>query len=85
MPYATPESAAYRRREVALLDLRNAVKRDPHLSYRWVANIAGVSTGWVGEVLRGNYPHYGACLLPKNIRLALETCGLSVPECLVTF
>ena len=71
-------------RKQALDALRSEIKKSP-FRYADIAACADTSPGWVGVVLRGNYPYYGACRLPKNIRVALEGYRFTVPEILVTF
>lgn len=71
-------------RRQALDALRASIKNST-FRYADIAACADVSAGWVGEVLRGNYPYSGACLLPKNIRIALEGYRFNIPEILVTF
>lgn len=76
--------ATIEERRQALDALRASIKKSP-FRYADIAACADVSANWVGVVMRGNYPHYGACLLPKNIRVALEGYRFNIPESLVTF
>lgn len=71
------------KRQQAMTELRNAVKRS---SWRYadIAAGAGVSSSWIGDVLRGNYPHYGANWLPRNIARELVRLGFIVPDSLVS-
>jgi len=68
----------------AMRQLRDALKAHK-IRYADVAFASGNTPGWIGVVLRGGYPWQGACLLPKNVRMALESRGFSVAACLVTF
>lgn len=69
------------RRKKAMTQLKDTVRASVWC-YADIARSAGVSPGWVGEVLRGHYPHYNANRLPKNIGLALQRFGFDVPEIL---
>ena len=71
-------------RAEAMRQLRDTIKARK-VRYADIALSSGNTPGWIGVVLRGGYPWRDANLLPKNIRLALESRGLSVPACLVTF
>jgi len=65
----------------SLLDQLRAEVKASRFTYADIAQSAGVSSGWVGEVLRGNYPYRDACQLPKNIADSLAYHGLKVhPE-----
>src|SRR5687767_10286108 len=55
-----------RERAAAMAELRGQVK-GRRLSYQIIGARAGKSGGWVGEVLRGNYPYRGGNHLPRNI------------------
>lgn len=70
-------------RKSAMDELKTAVKAKTN--YAAVAQISGNSPGWIGEVLRGNYPYRGGYQLPKNIRVALQLLGFTVPEILWTY
>ena len=61
--------------------LRAAVKKSRH-TYGDVAWPIHKSAGWIGEVLRGNYPFYGGCQLPKNIGVRLQDLGFEIPDSL---
>jgi hypothetical protein len=73
------EAGATVRRE-AMAELKKAVAA--RFSQADLARWVGCSPSWVGTVLRGGYPWYGAAYLPKNIRVTLENLGISVPDCL---
>lgn len=62
-----------------LLDTLRAQVKASRTTYGDIAFATGKTTGWVGEVLRGNYPHRGACMLPKGIADALAERGFTVP------
>lgn len=72
------------KRKLALDKLRTSVKKS-RFTYSDIAQSIGVSTGWVGNVLRGNYPSYKAHFLPKNIRVALEKLNFDIAKILVTY
>lgn len=81
-PTAEPVTSIERKRD---MDALRAAVRSSAYTYQTIASRSGKTSGWVGEVLRGNYPYRGAYMLPKNIRIALEQTGFSVPESLWTF
>jgi len=72
------------KRKKAMAQLRDAVKTSVWC-YTDIAQTVGVSSGWIGKVLRGHYPHHDANKLPKNIRVALQNLGFDIPEILWTF
>ena len=61
--------------------LRNAVKAS-RFTYYDVAWPIRKTPGWIGEVLRGNYPFYGGCQLPHNIGARLQDLGFVIPDAL---
>jgi hypothetical protein len=50
------------------------------ITYAMIAHNCHKTAGWVGEVLRGNFPHYHAYHMPKNIAVAIERLGIELPE-----
>ena len=71
-------------RAEAMGRLRGEVKESRH-SYRSIASSCGKSASWIGEVFRGNYPYYGACQLPKYLRVWLQDNGFRAEDNLITF
>jgi len=71
-------------RRTAMEELRANVKKSPY-SYSAIASSCGKSQGWIGEVLRGNYPYFNACQLPKYLRVWLQERGFTVDARLITF
>lgn len=69
-------------REQELDALRAAVKKSS-FTYADVGWRAGVSAGWIGEVLRGHYPSHRACRLPRNVSKALTDMGFVFPNDLI--
>ena len=72
------------KRAEAMRQLLTEVKRRK-IRYADIAWRSGNTPGWVGHVLRGGMTVYGANRLSMAMRLALESQGLNVPGCLVTF
>lgn len=66
------------------LDALRAAVKASSFTYADIGFRAGrLSAGWIGEVLRGHYPSYRKCRLPRNVAQALESMGFTFPPDLV--
>ena len=66
-------------RQQQLDKLRNELKVQK-ITQRSIANATRKSVGWIGEVLRGNCPEKGACIVPVGIAKYLIRRGFDVPR-----
>lgn len=72
-------------RQVALAELRAAIKVNKYVTIKSIADRAGNTAGFVSLMLKGDYPFHESSQLSKKVRVAIESAGFVVAPCLVNF
>lgn len=67
------------KREAMLAELRLAVKASSY-TYKDLARSTSNTPGFIGQQLRGHFPHYGACYVTRKLATALISRGFDVPD-----
>lgn len=67
----------------AMRDLKKQL-RSAKMTQVQLANNCGKSPGWIGNILRGNYPYYQDYRLPRYLYTWFKIAKFNIDSCLKT-